>query len=402
MIKVFFYFFFLITNLSVANTREIYWELNTEKTIETRIFNKKNAYANQKDSYSVNYKSELFLEPKKNINFLFEPFYRYDHHDKERSLFDLSQGYFLYYNENIEFKIGKEKVFWGITELKNLVDIVNSKDNASGDEKSKLGQSLVSYSYINEKLGYIDLIYMPEFIKGTRVGKRGRLRLNLPTESYNTVYEGGAGEKVPSWAIKWQNSLDNTDISIQFFRGTSRDASTLPVIENGQLKYFAGYERISQIGTFIQKVKGPFIYKFEGIKRNGQKNAIYTRQNYYSYIAGIEYVSTRILKKIWDLNLFLEYSNDDRANNSTDIFQNDLFIGSRVNLNDVSGTEIIQALTLDLDGKGHTGNIEVSTRLKDTIRLTVNYNFYWSLENKDILYSFRRDNYLGIKLTNYF
>ena len=65
----------------------------------------------KKDSYSVNYKSELYLEPKKNINFLFEPFYRYDHHDKERSLFDLSQGYFLYYNENIEFKIGKEKVF---------------------------------------------------------------------------------------------------------------------------------------------------------------------------------------------------------------------------------------------------------------------------------------------------
>ena len=93
--------------------------------------------------------------------------------------------------------------------------------------------------------------------------------------------------------------------------------STLPIVENGQLKYFAGYERISQIGTFIQKVKGPFIYKFEGIKRNGQKNAIYKRQNYYSYIAGIEYVSTRILKKIWDLNLFLEYSNDDRANNST-------------------------------------------------------------------------------------
>ena len=40
------------------------------------------------------------------------------------------------------------------------------------------------------------------------IGKRGRLRLNLPIEDYNTIYEGGAGKKIPSWAFKWQNSFN--------------------------------------------------------------------------------------------------------------------------------------------------------------------------------------------------
>ena len=243
---------------------------------------------------------------------------------------------------------------------------------------------------------------MPEFHKPTQVGESGRLRLNLPTQNYNAIYEGGAGDKVPSWAIKWQNSINETDISFQFFRGTSRDGSTLPVIEDGKLKYFSGFERISQFGTFFQKIYGPLMFKFEGIKRNGQKNSEYLRENYYSYITGVEYVNTRIFNKIWDLNLFAEYINDDRGSSSTDIFQNDIFIGSRISLNNIDGTEINQAFTLDLDGNGNTGNFEVSSRFNESIRVIVEYNYYWSLKSADTLYSFRRDNYLGIKVTNYF
>ena len=243
---------------------------------------------------------------------------------------------------------------------------------------------------------------MPRFHKPTQVGKKGRLRLNLPTQNYNTSYVGGAGKKVPSWAIKWQNNYGDSDVSFQLFRGTSRDASTLPIVEGTELKYFASFERITQLGFFFQKVHGPLIFKFEGIKRNGQKNSKYERENYQSYITGLEYVFTRVFNKVWDLNFFTEYSNDDRGSYSTDIFQNDLFIGSRINLNDVEGTEITQALTIDLDGNGNTGSIEISTRLKDSLRISGDYNFYWSSNNTDIMYSFRRDNYLGFNITRYF
>ncbi len=381
---------------------DFYYELNSEKKIESRIFHKDNAYSDQKNTYATHLKSELFIEFKRNLNFLIEPYFRYDHYDKERTLLNISQGYLLYFNDYGETKIGKDKVFWGVTELKNLVDIINSPDNASGEKKSKLGQSLISYSYINDKIGFIDFLYMPEFNKPNHIGKRGRLRLNLPTENYNFTYEGNAGERVPSWAAKWQNSYAGLDVSFQFFRGTSREATTIPLLEAEKLKYFSSFERITQLGSFLQKIYGPIIFKFEGIRRNGQKNSKYVRENYYSYIGGIEYVITRIFDKAWDLNLFFEYSNDERGNTSVDIFQNDLFIGSSMNLNDIEGTEINQSFTLDLDGKGNTGSFEISTRLNDTIRIALDYNYYWSLGSTDTLYSFRRDNYLGFNITRYF
>ena len=79
MKRVFEFFLFLIIFPIICHSDEIYWELNNEKTFETRIFHKENAYEYQKNTYAVNLKSELFIEPYKNINVLIEPNYRYDH-----------------------------------------------------------------------------------------------------------------------------------------------------------------------------------------------------------------------------------------------------------------------------------------------------------------------------------
>ena len=47
-------------------------------------------------------------------------------------------------------------------------------------------------------------------------------------------------------------------------------------------------------------------------KKEWTKNAVNERENFYSYITGIEYVITRVFDKVWDFNFFAEYSNDDR------------------------------------------------------------------------------------------
>ena len=104
----------------------------------------------------------------------------------------------------------------------------------------------------------------------------------------------------------------------------------------------------------------------------------------------------------WDLTSFIEYHNDDRNNDSTDIFQNDLFLAIRLNFNDTDGTEFLTSITLDTDGGGNTSTLELSSRITDNIRVTGSYNAYWSVNEKDILYSFRRDNYFLINITNYF
>ena len=372
------------------------------QTSRCKEFHKKEAYSDQKNTYSSFIKSEIFIDFKNDIEFLMEPYFRYDHHDKNRSLFNFKENNFAYYYNDIQVKAGISEVFWGITESKNLVNIINVKDVTDGDQKAKLGQSLLAFSNYSEKYGSLDFYYLPFFKNSSQIGQTGRLRLSKPIENYDIVYEGGAGSKVPSWAIKWENSFGMLDFSLQGFRGNSRESSTIAKLENLQLKYFQGYERISQLGTYLQVISGPTIYKVEAIKRNGQKNAKNIRENFYSYTLGMEYLINNLFENKWDLTSFIEYHNDDRNNDSTDIFQNDLFLATRLNFNDTDGTEFLTSITLDTDGGGNTSTLELSSRITDNIRVTGSYNAYWSVNEKDILYSFRRDNYFLINITNYF
>ena len=100
--------------------------------------------------------------------------------------------------------------------------------------------------------------------------------------------------------------------------------------------------------------------------------------------------------------MYIEYSNDGRNNDSNDYLQNDLFSGAKIYFNDTSGTELTLSKTTDMDGGGNTGLIDISTRLTDDTRLTLEYNAYWAVNLKDSLYSFRRDNYFGFNLKKYF
>ena len=391
-------YFFLIETHSADND----WQINSEIGLEIKEFHKNEAYSNQQNTYSSFIKSEIFFDFKNDLEFLMEPYLRYDRYDKNRSLFDFKENNLTYYYNDIQLKAGISEVFWGITESKNLVDIINPKDVTDGDQKAKLGQTMLAFSNYSEKFGILDFYYLPFFKNSSQIGEEGRLRLSKPIENYNIIYEGGAGSKVPSWALKWEHSFRLLDFSLQGFRGNSRESSTIGKLENLQLKYFQGYERISQIGTYFQVISGPIIYKLEAIKRNGQKNAKNIRENFFSYTLGLEHLINNLFENKWDLTSFIEYHNDDRNGDSTDILQNDLFLATRLNFNNIDGTEFLTSITLDTDGGGNTSTVELSSRITDNIRVTGSYNSYWSANETDILYSFRRDNYFSINIINYF
>lgn len=399
-------FYFILGLFLILNTKAIAsnsdWEINHEMGFDIREFHKQEAYSNQKNTYSSYFKTEFFFTISDNINFISEPYYRYDHNDKNRTLFDFKVNKFTYFGENYEIKLGVDEVFWGVTESKNLVNIINTNDNAAGDLKEKLGQPLLAYTIFSEQVGYIDFYFLPVSVKSAQIGQEGRLRFSNPTENNGHIYSGGAGEKIPSWAFKWEKNISIFDFSFQGFRGNSRENSITPILEGASLKYFPGYERISQLGTYFQLVSGPIIYKIEAIKKNGQKNAKNIRKNFFSYTLGIEYLYNRLFEKKWDINTFIEYSNDDRNNDSLDILQNDLFIATKLIFNNIQGAELLASTTFDLDGGGNTALAEFSSRLSENMRVTALYQAYWSTNNKDILYSFRRDNHFGLKLVKYF
>ena len=78
---------------------------------------------------------------------------------------------------------------------------------------------------------------------------------------------------------RWENNFGMLDFSLQGFRGNSKESSTIAKLENLQLKYFKDMKEF-QLGTYLQLISGPIIYKLEAIKRNGQKNAKNIRENF--------------------------------------------------------------------------------------------------------------------------
>ena len=72
-------------------------------------------------------------------------FARVDSQDDERTHADLREAYWGYEGKDWDATLGISKVFWGVTESRHLVDVINQTDLVEGiDEESKLGQPLVN------------------------------------------------------------------------------------------------------------------------------------------------------------------------------------------------------------------------------------------------------------------
>jgi len=80
-----------------------------------------------------------------------KPFARWDLRDGNRSHADLREAKYARAIDNWEFRIGIDKVFWGVTEAVHLVDIVNQTDLVESiDGEEKLGQPMVMVSTVQD------------------------------------------------------------------------------------------------------------------------------------------------------------------------------------------------------------------------------------------------------------
>ena len=84
-------------------------------------------------------------------------------------------------------------------------------------------------------------------------------------------------------------------------------------------------------------------------------------------------------------------------------FENDLFAGLRLGVNDSAGTEFLAGLSYDLDNKGNVFRIEASRRLTENIKIFVDGWAFFDIEPGDYyLYSIRDDDFIRLQLFYYF
>jgi hypothetical protein len=316
-----------------------------------------------------------------------------------RGVISISASYILsiWLHENLELHIGISKVFWGVTEFVHLVDIINQTDAIEYlDGEDKLGQPMIHMS-IPRSWGVIEMFVLPYFRERTFPGEKGRFRSSVVVDTDEAIYQSSAEEYNIDLAARYSHTIGDWDFGIYHFKGTGREPTLLLRTDSSGNPFFAPfYEQISQTGLDVQMVMGSWLFKLESLHRSGQGD------DFFAGVGGFEYSFVNIASSGIDLGLIGEWAYDEREDEATTAFDNDLMTGMRLALNDAESTEAIMVITQDLDGDGTSLALESSRRISDHWKISIDAFIVLDSSEEDIIHSLRDDDSVQIELSYYF
>ena len=379
------------------------WEFGGELAGELRVFPQEPALDEQLSDFQP---SGIFLgdvrwtsESGKH-QFVAVPFYRLDGEDDERTHADLREGYYRYAGNNVDVLVGAAKVFWGVAESRHLVDIVNQTDAVEDiDEEDKLGQPMVKVSFLKD-WGTIDVFALPYFRPRTFPGSRGRLRFDPVINDDDPIYDDADEEWNTDFAIRYSHYFGSFDVGVSGFTGTSREPGFIfspnGIDPNGQLIPF--YDQINQVGLDVQYTNEAWLWKFEGIVREGQGDTL------AATVAGFEYTFFGVTQGGADLGVLVEHLYDGREDfiAPPTASNNDLFYGARYALNDFQDTSILIGAITDLENGSSSGLVEAERRFGQNWTAEFEARIFYNVDNQDLLSAFEDDSVITLRVTRFF
>ena len=335
--------------------------------------------SNNKSS-SVILEPQIYIENDAGSSFNFSALYRHDGNNPKRRVADIREAYFLTFGEfeesEWEVRAGIDKVFWGVTESKNIVNIINQLDLQEDPfEKERLGQPLVQFTWV-VGAGIAEFFVLPYHRKRTILELDGRPTTPLAVDNSEPVYESKEKEKHIDFAARYSRSIGIVDFAITGFSGTNRKPSLRPNNANPLLATSVQqyYERITQVGLEMQAVLESSILKLEGIRRKGALNSMFVEEDYSAYTIGGERTFNGVFDSDSDVSVYAEWLYDSRGKRSTEELQDDLFLAMRWGLNDTQDTEFVLAYVEDRrDDANATISAEFNRRLTDSLSLEAKY-----------------------------
>ena len=383
-------------------TNNLYAEAEPEwsgsVSLDARLFANNARFSGQEDqNSSIAVEPELYVDRKDgNQRIVFHPFLRYDSADDERTHADIRELYWRGNFDDIELKVGIAKVFWGVTESQHLVDIINQTDLVENiDTEDKLGQPMVNLTF-DKEWGTLELYLLPYFRERTFPGTDGRLRAGLVVDTDDPVYESSAEETHVDLAVRWSHYVGEWDIGVAHFSGTSREPLLLPNEAGGNVVLTPFYQQIDQTSLDLQATKGDWLWKLEAIYNQNDVD------DYYAFVGGFEYTLVGAFATAADLGLLVEYHYDDRDSSATTPFQDDIFLGARLTLNDAQSSELLAGIIVDTHSDTLFGNIEASRRIGQSWKVTVEARWFSDVDEDDIFYDLRQDDYVELQIAKFF
>ncbi|MEM9226468.1 MAG: hypothetical protein AAGA45_00730 [Verrucomicrobiota bacterium] len=323
-------------------------------------------------------------------------FGRLDSQDPNRTHFDVREFNFLTFGDDWELLVGVGKVFWGVTESRHVVDIINQTDLVENpDEEEKLGQPMIKFDWIQD-WGTLSFFYLPYFRERTFPGPQGRLRTIPYVDEHQSQYESSLAQWHPDLAIRWAHYFDDIDIGLYYFYGTSRDPVFTPGQRGGEPVLIPNYNLMHQVGLDLQYTVDAWLWKFEGIVRSGKG------QHFQAFTGGFEYTFYGLFESDADLGTLVEYSYHSLQNQAVTPFENDIFAGLRLTLNDEWDTTILAGPVIDADSGSTSVRLEAERRLDDHWKLFFEAQTFNDIPANNQFASFRRDSFVSLSLRWYY
>jgi len=316
-------------------------------------------------------------------------FGRWDDGDDERSHVDLREGSYRYVGDSFEVLAGVSRVFWGVTESRHLVDVVNQTDAVEDvDEEDKLGQPMLRLAFQRD-WGRLELYSLLGFRERTFPGPEGRLRPPLPVDG-GALYESGAGDGRVDWAVRWSRAAGAWDLGAYVFHGTGREPRLLPSADGRRLVPF--YRVTSQGGVDVQYTRGAWLWKLEALAREGQG------ASFGAAVAGFERTFYQLGGSSADLGVLAEVLWDGRDPTApATIYDDDTFVGLRLALNDVQDTELLAGAVVDHDDGSVAALVEASRRFGGRTVLKLDVRLFAGADPAADLAAVDRDSFVSLR-----
>ena len=203
---------------------------------------------------------------------------------------DVREFVLQYRQADFSVLAGVNRVFWGATESRHLVDVVNQADlreNFAGDVK--LGQLMVSASW-QASWGQLEAYVLPAFRERRFPVSDDRLRFALPVSGDAEFPDGHPLD----WAIRASVSRDDVDLHAYYFQGLDREPNLTPVFDGpgAPVALKPSYQKMDQFGADVQFARGGWLFKGELMYRDKPD------AHYWAGVGGFEYGISRVFGSV--------------------------------------------------------------------------------------------------------
>ncbi|MEO0624897.1 MAG: hypothetical protein AAF183_22255 [Pseudomonadota bacterium] len=389
-------------------------EVDGQIAFEPRVFPQKGSFDGQLEHVqpSVFFELDIAWESEdRDTQLSFVPFFRLDGQDEERTHFDVREAYVRHVVDDWEVLLGANRVFWGVTESRHLVNIINQIDAVEDiDEEDFLGQPMLQIGNQTD-FGRLDLFLMTGFRERTFAGPSGRLRGPVVVDTERSRFESDFEEWRPEVALRYSHFIGDIDLGLHYFHGTGREPDLLFTADGSRA--VPRYSVINQAGIDLQYTTDAWLWKFEGLVREGQGDT------FAAAVAGFEYTLFQVAESNADLGLLAEGLYDGRddeaglsARDRADGFaaalvqptvqDQDIFLGTRLALNDVEDTEFLAGVFIDVEDGPSSFRIEAERRIGEDWNAELEATFFLEDDPDNAASVFENDSFIVLRLSRFF